>query len=359
MNLLQVYKQRPRLVITGLLLLIAAAGIGLAISNISFAPSGSILLAFQRDDQQLFHALNVISGEIKSIPTEGARRLPINARQFSFSTDSKRMAFAGTTEGNNNQIYMANADGSNVLALSAGPRDSDPQLSPDGKTIVFVRSSDYFSALFAVDVDNGRETQLTDYSNDLEPAWSPDSQRLIFTTSRDGFQELYTMSPDGTELQRMTSNERQNDLYASYSPDGQWIAYMSNYSVSDGTGEIWLMKADGSDQQQLTQNDVDDLYPVWSPDGRRIAFMTSHADHQGSDISVYDLATRAVRQLTHVSEYAYDPQWSPDGRWIAYVEDRASSNQRTLLVMRADGSEPRLLPTDPDQPVGWGIRWIR
>lgn len=351
MNGLQKFKYRWRLIISGVLLLITAIVLSLTLSNLSFAPSGGILLAFQRDDQQLFHVLNVSSGEITSMPRGGAHRLPLNARQFSFSADGTRMVFVGTTEGNNYKVYLANADGSNVLALSAGPRDSNPQLSPDGKSIVFVRSRDYFSALVAVDTLTGQETQLTDYTNDLEPAWSPDGQQIVFTTSRDGFQELYTMSPDGTTLHRMTRNELQNDLHAAYSPDGQWIAYMSNYSVGDGTAEIWLMQADGSKQQQLTHNDVDDLYPMWSPDSSRIAFMTSHADHRGSDISVYELVTRSAHQLTQASEYAYDPHWSPNSRWIVYVDDHASNNQHTLQMIHADGSETRPLLTDPDYPV--------
>lgn len=359
MKRLQVYKQRQRLVITSILVLIVGVVMWIAILNVNFVPSGSILAASQQNDQQLFHLIDVTSGAIKAMPPDGGHRLPVNARNFTFSADGQRMAFVGTTEGNKYQIYIAHADGSNVLALSAGPHDSNPQLAPDGKTIIFVRSRDYFTALFAVDVDTGRETQLTEYTNDLEPNWSPDGQRVVFTTSRDGFQELYTMNPDGSALHRLTNNELQNDLRAQFSPDGQWIGYMSNYSVGDGSAEIWLMHADGSDQKQLTQNDVDDMYPIWSPDGCRIAFMTSHADHRGSDISVYELATRQLSQVTHVPEYAYDPQWSPDGRWIAYVNDPASSGgQRTLQLISADGRESRSLLTDPEQSFGWGIIWL-
>ncbi|MEZ4670136.1 MAG: hypothetical protein R3E39_19700 [Anaerolineae bacterium] len=348
-----------RLIVTLVLILMTTFLLWLGISNIHFEPYGNILLAFQADDQRLFNLMDVSSGEVSPIPAGGEPRLPKNAHQFSSSGDGKRLAFAGATEGNVNKIYVANTDGSNVLAISSGPRDSDPQMSPDGTTIIFVRSSNYFSALFSVDVPSGQETQLTDFTNDLEPAWSPDGQRIVFTTSRDGFQELYTMSPDGSALQRMTTNELQNDLHAAYSPDGQWIAYMSNYSVGDGTAEIWLMRADGSEQQRLTENDVDDLYPIWSPDSQKIAFTRVHADHHGSDITVYTLAGRKQLQLTHVPEYAYDPQWSPDSRWLAYVEDLPSKHERSLHLIRVDGSEGRLLATDPDLHIGWGIRWLR
>lgn len=240
-----------------------------------------------------------------------------------------------------------------VRQLTDVERDSDPNWSPDGRSIVFVSSRDFYSALFRYDLATGERQQLTDYQNDLEPGWSPDGQRIIFTTSRDGFQELYTMKPDGTDLQRLTRNAGLNDLLADYSPDGKQIAYMTNYSVGDNSGEIWLMNADGTDPRQVTNNTHDDRQPIWSPDGRYIAF-TGGEYLTTSDIFVYDFLSDEVRQITTLPTLDANPIWSPDSQWIAFVAHSPNGQQSQIYVVRPDGSS---LQPVVDEHKGYGV-WL-
>lgn len=266
--------------------------------------------------------------------------------RLSATRDGSRLAFIGTAPGPIYRVFVANSDGSGARPVSAGPRDSQPTLSPDGTRLVFVRSQDFFSALFSVEIATGEERQLTGYTNDIEPAWAPDGARIVFTTSRDGFQELYTMAPDGSDQRRLTVNEGLNDLRATYSPDGARIAYMTNYSVSDGSGEIWVMDADGANQRRLTDNALDDRSPTWSPDGRCLAFTTSTLPPNiQTRIAVYDLEEDRLRLLTEFGDRgAFGLTWSPDGEWIAYLE--GEKNQYALLAVRRDGTDRRVLLED-------------
>ena len=277
-----------------------------------------------------------------------------NIGSLSVARDGSRLAFVGTQSGPVYRVFVANLDGSGVRPVSAGPRDSQPAIAPDGSQVVFVRSRDFFSALFHVDLATGEERQLTDYTNDLEPNWAPDGSRIVFTTSRDGFQELYTMAPDGSDQRRLTANEGLNDLRAVYSPDGTQLAYMTNRSVGDGTGEIWVMDADGSNQRRLTDNALDDRSPTWSPDGRYIGITTSTLppDIQ-TRIAVYDLETDRLRLLTEFGDTgAFGLTWSPDGKWIAYLE-RFATNRYRLMAVRPDGTDRRVLleSVSATQPV--------
>lgn len=237
-------------------------------------------------------------------------------------------------------LYIYNiADGSSQQ-ITFEERDSHAQWSPDGKSIIYVNNRNYFSALYRYDLESAEVQQLTDYQNDLEPDWSPDGHRIVFTTSRDGFQELYTMKPDGTDLQRLTNNVNLNDLRAKYSPDGKYIAYMTNYSVGDGTGEIWLMNADGSNQRQITDNDYDDRSPIWSPDSRYITFIGA-TGKQKNAIYLYDVESDALEQITNPFLPSRQAVWSPDGKWLAFVLYSLDGQESQIYVMMPDGSNMR------------------
>lgn len=351
------FKRRWRWFVTILLLIIIGV-IWFAIFNMPLEASGKLLIERQDSSGELFHTFDFGSQQLQIVPLKDVTDVSI-AYQMSQSSDGKRAAFVGV-EGNEYRIYLAEDNFNVIRVLSTSTRDFQPEISPDGNTIVFMRSVNYFSALFTVDIATGIERPLTEYTNDLETDWSPDGKRIVFTTSRDGFQELYTMAADGSDLRRLTNNERQNDLRAQYSPDGRWIAYMTNYSVGDGTGEIWLMNADGSNQRRLTDNAQDDGEPIWSPDSGSIAFTRTQADRNGSDIFVYSLASEQIHQLTTSSTYEYQPVWSPDSAWIAYSLTDSSGQNSHIHIIRANATDQRPLLVDGENvPSGRGFIWVK
>lgn len=166
------------------------------------------------------------------------------------------------------------------------------------------------------------------------------------------------MRPDGTQQERLTDNVNLNDLNARYSPDGQYLAYMTNYSVGDGTGEIWIMNADGSDQRRLTDNHLDDLGSVWSPDSQYLAYWVTAADRSGSDLWVMDITTGTAHQLTRIAGHEYAPIWSPDGAWLVFTHT-PDGGANSLYVVRADGTALQRLVGGDDihsvQASGWWL----
>jgi hypothetical protein len=140
--------------------------------------------------------------------------------------------------------------------------------------------------------------------DDLEPAWSPDGTRIAFVTFRHdprqlnfggppgpaGSTELYVSNTDGTGQLRLTNSpgseggptgtgvdDNDGESLPSWSPDGTKIAVASN---RDGNWEIYVVNADGSGSQRLTNNPATDLRPRWSPDGTKIAFQTDRDGNQ-------------------------------------------------------------------------------
>ena len=85
--------------------------------------------------------------------------------------------------------------------------------------------------------------------------------RIMFTSTRDGNREIYVMDADGSNQQRLTDSPA-IDEFGSWSPDGSRIAFES---TRDGNREIYVMDADGSNQQRLTDSPAIDWFPSWSP----------------------------------------------------------------------------------------------
>ena len=154
------------------------------------------------------------------------------------------------------------------------------------------------------------------------------------------------MNDDGSGRRRLT---RQLDGYPRWSPDGTQIVF-TRYTQADGQkSEIYLMNADGTNQQQLANVGTRNGFAVWSPDGTQIAF-----DSKGDDsveIYVISLETRDITQLTGVDELhnATRPHWSPDGKEIVYQKfiRRVGLSHKNIWIMNADGTNQRPLFPDP------------
>ena len=164
------------------------------------------------------------------------------------------------------QIALIKPDGSNFrLLVDDEINNGFPSWSPDGKRLVFKRGRQ----LVTMSIADRAITPLTDGSHyDNFPQWSPKGDLIMFTSNRDGDFELYTIGSDGTQLRRLTRVPG-NDAHSAWSADGQWIVFSSarmgfkdEMALYEGVpqpyGEIFAMRADGSDVRQLTDNKWED-----------------------------------------------------------------------------------------------------
>jgi Tol biopolymer transport system component len=164
------------------------------------------------------------------------------------------------------QIALIKPDGSNFrLILDDDMNNGFPSWSRDGTRLVFKRGQQLVTMSLA-DHDIVPLTDATHYNN--FPQFSPKENLILFTSDRDGRYELYTIRPDGTQLQRLTSTPGDN-AHSSWCSDGEWIVFSSGrmgfkdeMALYDGVpqpyGEIFAMRADGSDVRQLTDNKWED-----------------------------------------------------------------------------------------------------
>ena len=220
---------------------------------------------------------NVVSGRHEEELDAGVHQLTdndFNHRWPAWSPDGSQITFSSFQDASWD-IYIMNADGTNVRQLTDGFWGEQANWSPDGTQLAFSGYKDGNESIFVMNVDGTEVEQLTDADrSDEYPAWSPDGTQIVFSSDRDGDMEIFVMNADGTNVRQLTDNSygdsnKARDWQATWSPDGTQIVFSSD---RDGDSEIFVMNADGTNVRQLTDNDDLDEFPVWSPDGSQIIF---------------------------------------------------------------------------------------
>jgi Tol biopolymer transport system component len=172
------------------------------------------------------------------------------------------------------QVAMINPDGSGYRELTSGPNNSAfPSMSPDGRRFVYRTFGPDGDGLRIMDIETKTTTAIAG-GYDNFPLWSPRGDLIMFSRQDQGFYEIYTIKPDGTGLKQLT-HDRGNDAHMAWSPDGEYIVFASSRKgfkdeviytdAPQPYGDIFVMRFDGSDVRQLTDNQWEEGTPAWQP----------------------------------------------------------------------------------------------
>ena len=213
----------------------------------------------------------LIMGVDGSLPTP-LTESTANETHPSTSVGGSQISFRSTLTGVED-IYVMNRDGSNEHLIPTNPdpaTDTDPNMSPDGKRIVFMSRPNSLSPwdIYTVSTNGATLTNLTldSAAHNLEPEWSPDGTKIVFLSGRNGGDlDIFTMNADGTNVKPLLDNTGIDERTPVWSPDGTKILFSS--LIEDPTNyDLYVMNADGSGKPtRLTNSPGVDIAPAWQP----------------------------------------------------------------------------------------------
>jgi TolB protein len=225
---------------------------------------------------------------------------------------------------------------SGTLAFQSDFRSAD---NPDGKV-----------RLYTIDLATGRVAALPGAGpgDDENPRWSPDGRRIAFKSNRHGRgdYDIYVMNADGSNLERLTDHPA-HDQDPSWMPDGESLLFSSERDSRGDLYRVWL--SDRRIDRLTTKFEGKAIMPSASPDGNWLAFTSQTLPRNGGwtyQIHVLEIATLMTWPFDE-SGAACWPSWSPDGQTIAHVGiDREPSFIQTLTSF---GTGPQPLAGDANR----------
>jgi len=286
---------------------------------------------------------------------------------------------------------------------------TDPQISPDGKRIVYVRGfSDpmtdrRYGNLWIINADGTDHRALTTGNHgDGSPRWSPDGTRIAYLSDADGKQQIYIRWMDSGQTARITNLE-ESPSAIEWSPDGKMLsfsalvpgkgphiadlpspppgakwadpatAYDRRVYRFNGAGylkpgfmQIFVVSAEGGAPRQISNgnfpnggNEYGPNRATWTPDGKSLLISINRhpeSDHDTFDTEVYEfsVADGSVRALTNRKGPDNAPAISSDSKWIAYTgfDDRYQGHQTThLYLMARNGSGAHSISDKLDRDI--------
>lgn len=285
---------------------------------------------------------------------------------------------------------------------------ADPQISPDGETIIYVRhqfdimTDQRYTNLWKISFDGENHRALTSGTSTYgTPVWSPDGSRIAYTSTEEGSNQIFIRwmdsgetysitnltsspgniqwSPDGEKLLFTMRIEEKRPSIASYPspPNGaEWappskeiehVQFRSDGTlgfINEGYTHIFIVSAEGGAPRQLTEGNYNHTSPSWAPEGNSFLFMADYSGNEALDrtnaqIYEMDLETGDKTQLTDQRGPHISPIVSPDGNHIAftgYKDEFIGYQVNKLSVMDRDGSNLRILSEDLDRDVS-DIQW--
>jgi Tol biopolymer transport system component/DNA-binding winged helix-turn-helix (wHTH) protein len=316
--------------------------------NPVWSPDGSQIAFVRKDDTHSSIVVVPSSGgagdEIYTLPVNSAREYG----GLAWSADGASLIFPqqNTLEGPSYLIELSLRDRT-VQSITAPPLlwDGDffPSVSPDGRTLAFIRGSEQLARdIYVISLPSGPVQRITHGYLAMSLAWTEDSSSIVFSSSRNGALSLWRVKAAGGDPQRLAAVG--DDAYApAIAKHGHRLIY-SHGSAMWGIFAVNLANKDLADKSAtpavILTSSEQDAAPHISPSGDHIIFQSWRSGSREIWAAQID-GGNPVQLTDNPGQSAGDPSWSPDGKFIAY--DARLDSFAHIYVINAGGGKPRAI----------------
>ena len=304
-----------------------------ASGHLIFAQSGT-LMAVSFDPQRL-----EIKGTPVPVVEGVAYSANLASSQYSISDNGSLIYLSGGTQGTQQRLVWVDRKGAEQPLAAPARVYRQPRLSHDGRRVA-VTVDEQGSQIWLYDLSRGTLTRLTFEGNrNTDAAWTPDGKRIAFESNKEGPQNIFWQLADGSGgLERLTTNDYPHYLL-SWSSDGQLLSFVE---LNPATGrDIWVLRmgdpsassgqvpSAGSGQvrkvQPFLRTPFDETSPQFSPDGRWLAYISNESGRYEVYVQPYP-GPGGKWQIS--TEGGTEPVWNPNGRELFY----RSGNNKMMAV---------------------------
>jgi serine/threonine-protein kinase len=206
--------------------------------------------------------------------------------------------------------------------LAALPKHySSPRIAPDGRRIAVLVNADGQEDIWIYSVERGTSLRLTSHpATEYFPIWSHDGERVAFASDRNGAPDIFWKSADGTgAVEPLIANSTSVQIPSSWSSDGNEILFFQSAPGTQSSYDIWVLSLnDERTAKPLLQAEFSEDFPAFSPDGQWIAYVSDQSGRSEVYLRPYpNVSTSLTTVSTHGGSM---PTWSPDGREIFYEQ---------------------------------------
>lgn len=273
----------------------------------------------------LYSTLQTVSIDASAVRQTVVRTIRGHMEAPNWTRDGKTLIF-----NQDGHISKISADGGDAKMVDTGAAikcTGSHGLSPDGKWLAIScgMPDKPEVRVYIVPADGSAPRLVTPNPNSYWHSWSPDGKTILFVRPNQGSLIDYAIPAEGGEEKALTPLVGLSDD-PDYSPDGQYIYFNSNRG--GGTMQIWRMKPDGSEPEQITSDGMNNWTPHPSPDGKSILFLsypaaiTGHPANKDVALRILSTSDRSIRTLVNIvggSGTDNVPCWAPDGQHFAFV----------------------------------------
>ena len=278
---------------------------------------------------------------------------PAEDRDPAWSPDGRKLAFA-SRRAQNWDLYVMDMTSGTVLRLTRAPYfEANPTWSPDGRWLAYEAYNEDNLDIYVLNVESGQSQRLTSSpAPEYAPAWAPDGRHIAFTAYENNNRDLYVISlDDGTTL-NLTNTPNQDENFAAWSPQGDYLAYSAGVP---GDETIWMIPFE---KEAMVSGELRPVLfgvggqPVWSPDGEALAFI--FRQRETSYLIAANTTGWALAQEGYsTTDWMNTPDWTATAlnpKFEAQLQ-RQMTEERPLLyteVLRSSPTEHYQLIPLPD-----------